>query len=334
MGVYKENKTFNFISAGNGLEDWIRSFALYVKATPEENVIIYPDSLATGSAGVFCIEDGLSYRIVDYRANSDCVFIREAADQFYLVIYFYQYSDCEKLSVTINNEVVIESEEKNYSTLLMTNSLLSQKLTIAKGTYVRGLTIELSEDWLMEKIARPHTVNYALFKEKDVFQSFLTPKAQKLLTEIFTKRADAAAPNLYTNNRVLRLLEAFLENILKNGISPNTLPASLKDVQNILKVESILLENYNSEFPSIGNLAREALMSQTKLKNVFKKAFGMGMYEYYQKNRMHKAKQLLDTGKYSVSEVGVLLGYQNLSNFSNSFKKEFHHLPKDCQKIG
>ncbi len=60
----------------------------------------------------------------------------------------------------------------------------------------------------------------------------------------------------------------------------------------------------------------------------------MGLYEYYQKNRMHKAKELLETTKYSVSDVGSLLGYQNLSNFSHAFKKEFGQLPKDFNKIG
>ena len=162
----------------------------------------------------------------------------------------------------------------------------------------------------------------------------MNPKSQKLLTEIFADNSDLATPELYINNRVLRLLEAFLENIHNNGISRNTFPASAKDVQNILKIESILLENYNSEFPSIQKLARLALMSATKLKIIFKKAFGMGMYEYYQKNRMHKAKELLCSGKHSVSEVGAMIGYQNLSNFSHAFKKEFDFLPKDFNKIG
>jgi hypothetical protein len=43
----------------------------------------------------------------------------------------------------------------------------------------------MTEDWLREKITHPDTANYALFKEKDVFQSFLNPKSQKLLDEIF-----------------------------------------------------------------------------------------------------------------------------------------------------
>jgi hypothetical protein len=61
--------------------------------------------------------------------------------------------------------------------------------------------------------------------------------------------------------------------------------------------------------------------------------FGMGMYEYYQKNRMHRAKDLILTRKHSVTAVGTMLGYQNLSNFSNAFKKEFNFLPSEVLSL-
>jgi AraC-like DNA-binding protein len=334
MSKIKSKNSVNFTAKDSGLQAWIRDFSQHLKANPDKNVVIYPTSFATGFAKVHLIEPGLTYRIVDYLLNTDFIFVREKAQEFYLIIYFYQYSNCAKLRVTVNNKVVIDSSENDYSSLLMTNSRVHQKLELKSGTYVKGLTIQLTEQWLLDKIARPDTANYALFKEKEVFQSFISPKAQKLLTEIFNRESNSPAPGLYLNNRVLRLLEGFLEHILKNGISAGTLPPSAKDVQNILKVESMLLENYNMDFPSIEKLARVALMSQTKLKNVFKKAFGVNMYQYYQKNRIHKAKEMLDTGRYTVSEVGGMIGYQNLSNFSSAFKKEFRCLPKDFRKIG
>jgi AraC-like DNA-binding protein len=70
-------------------------------------------------------------------------------------------------------------------------------------------------------------------------------------------------------------------------------------------------------------------MSVSKLKSTFKKVYGTGIYEYYQKNRMLKAKAMLLTGKYNVKEVGTQLGYTNLSNFSLAFKKEFGILPSE-----
>jgi AraC-like DNA-binding protein len=55
--------------------------------------------------------------------------------------------------------------------------------------------------------------------------------------------------------------------------------------------------------------------------------YGMGLYEYFQKNRMQKARSLLLAENISVKEVGVKVGYTNLSNFSLAFKKEFGVLP-------
>jgi AraC-like DNA-binding protein len=42
---------------------------------------------------------------------------------------------------------------------------------------------------------------------------------------------------------------------------------------------------------------------------------------------MGKARDLLLSGEFTVKEVGYKLGYQNLSNFANAFKKEFGVLP-------
>ena len=95
-------------------------------------------------------------------------------------------------------------------------------------------------------------------------------------------------------------------------------------------IETILTQSYEA-FPGIEKLSRISLMSESKLKKLFKQAFGMGLYEYYQKNRMHHAREQILSGKYSISEVGIKLGYQNLSNFSSAFRKEFQCLPSQIE---
>ncbi|MFN5133966.1 MAG: helix-turn-helix domain-containing protein [Chitinophagaceae bacterium] len=70
---------------------------------------------------------------------------------------------------------------------------------------------------------------------------------------------------------------------------------------------------------------------ESKLKSNFKQVYGTGIYEYYQKNRMRKARNMLITNNYTIKEVGLKLGYTNLSNFSLAFKKEFGVLPSQLQ---
>ena len=333
MHNIKEKKSINYVSRQAELQEWIHDFSQHLETHPEENknTIIYPKEFATGFAKVYTIEPGLTYRIVDYQLNTDFISTRKPSRRFFLIIYFYNYSNCSKLVFTINDQKIIDTDESNYSTIIMMNSYQNQSVEIKKGTYAQGLTIQVSEKWLRDKILHHKTFNYDFFKQKEIFQSFINPKSQKLLTEIFTENK-SFIPSLYMNNRVTRLLETFLDNFLKKG-DENNYPSSI-EAEKLLKVKSYLLENYDNGFPQIDYLARLALMSASKLKKDFKRFFNMGMYEYYQKNRMHIAKELLISGKYSISEVGNKVGYKNMSNFSSAFKKEFNHLPKDFKKIG
>jgi len=105
----------------------------------------------------------------------------------------------------------------------------------------------------------------------------------------------------------------------------------LKDdeISRLIKVESLLIKDYSGTPPTIAALSRVATMSATKLKKDFKAVYGLPIYEYYQKNRMMRAKALLTEGKYAVKEVGMRVGYTNLGHFAASFKKEFGVLPSE-----
>ena len=82
-----------------------------------------------------------------------------------------------------------------------------------------------------------------------------------------------------------------------------------------------------SNAPTITQLAKQAALSPSKLKKQFKDVFGLPIYEHFQKVRMTRARELLLEGGRSVKEVGMELGYSNLSNFSLAFRKVFDTLP-------
>ena len=92
-------------------------------------------------------------------------------------------------------------------------------------------------------------------------------------------------------------------------------------------VESLLVKDFSVDPPKIKDLSRISAMSPTKLKSDFKQLYGFPIYQYFQKNRMLKAKSLLVLGKYTIKEVGIKVGYSNLSHFATAFKKAFGYLP-------
>jgi AraC-like DNA-binding protein len=82
------------------------------------------------------------------------------------------------------------------------------------------------------------------------------------------------------------------------------------------------------EPPDIATQAREAGMSEPKLRKLFKQTFGKGVFEYYQAMRMQEAARLLKEKGLTVSEVGYRLGFTNLSHFSRVFEQHWGMKPK------
>lgn len=131
----------------------------------------------------------------------------------------------------------------------------------------------------------------------------------------------------------MSLYSTILEPVQSNDYCSSSTRITPEDMDTMMKIHQLLVTNYQQEFPSIQWLARNAFMSESKFKKLFKKVFGIGPFEYYQKNRMQKAKELIMEGRYSISQIGNMLGYQNLSNFSCSFKKEFAVLPSNILRM-
>ncbi|HEY1871358.1 MAG TPA: AraC family transcriptional regulator, partial [Chitinophagaceae bacterium] len=131
---------------------------------------------------------------------------------------------------------------------------------------------------------------------------------------------------------VLLLIEKTLNRFLLNEL-PESKTSRLKekDMDGLKEVEAILLETELEKFPSVTELSRIALMSSTKLKKRFKEVYGMKLYEFYNYNRLLKARQWIESGETTAKEASFRLGFSNLSNFSKAFKKEFGVLPNQIK---
>ena len=136
--------------------------------------------------------------------------------------------------------------------------------------------------------------------------------------------------NMVIQNRVMLLLERFFTRIYnKMNDMHFDVKLSNDDINSLKQVQGELVKDFSIEPPGIINLAKMAAMSPSKLKNSFKEIYGLPIYQYFQKHRMNKAKAMLLSRKYSVKEVGIEVGFSNLSNFAKAFKKSFDQLPSD-----
>jgi AraC-like DNA-binding protein len=151
-----------------------------------------------------------------------------------------------------------------------------------------------------------------------------------MLDDLWTDNIDQPLRLNYIQNRVLLLLEKYIVKLHNRRDVQGKKPKRNDDeTLRLMKVEALLVKNFSINPPTIEELARISAMSSTKLKKDFKALYGLPVYEYFQKNRMLKAKSLLVLGEYTIKEVGQMVGYSNLSHFANTFKKEFGFLPSE-----
>jgi YesN/AraC family two-component response regulator len=124
----------------------------------------------------------------------------------------------------------------------------------------------------------------------------------------------------FSDQRIMLLLEELL--ILLNRESKQSkLQANhtIKD-EKILSIISYINENYMNNI-TLPLLSDKFYISQSYLVHLFKDRTGFTIMEYLNKKRISTAQQMLSTNDYNISTVGELVGYNNLTSFSRTFKE-------------
>ena len=90
--------------------------------------------------------------------------------------------------------------------------------------------------------------------------------------------------------------------------------------------------NYYKENISVVHLASLCNISVVHLRNCFIKVFAISPVRYINSLKLTRAKELLESGLYTVGDVCFLSGYNDESYFSREFKKIFKLSPKEYVK--
>jgi AraC-like DNA-binding protein len=88
-----------------------------------------------------------------------------------------------------------------------------------------------------------------------------------------------------------------------------------------------ITKNLSKRPPSINKMAEMAGMSVTKFKVMFKETFGESPHQYILDKKLFLAKELLQTGQYSITEVSYKIGFNYPSGFTRVFKNKFQYPP-------
>jgi AraC family transcriptional regulator len=79
---------------------------------------------------------------------------------------------------------------------------------------------------------------------------------------------------------------------------------------------------------TVSRIAQAVYMSPHHFKRLFKESTGQSPYQYVVEARVRKAKELLTTGKFTISEAAFHVGFADQSHLTRHFKRVFGLPPK------
>lgn len=313
----------------------INDLAAAMGTSVKNNKLIFPHHVADGYLQCIELPNGLQAIISDYKLNDQYYLKREKIPKEYYVLRYEDIKIEEEMTLKIDGEV-LRTRNEHHAGIYLTSTLFDVSYLGRKGSSIKGINIIFSKEWLAEhlQITDPEEVltTYLNMKTGSYTIEPIDNEYRRYFNEILQSEEDNPLRIATIQNRIMLLIERFFARLYEKS---RTLMASPKiskhDVHQLMRVEALLTKDVYSRPPTIDQLALEAAMSSAKLKKLFKEVYGTSIYAYYQKQRLNVARDMLLSGDFTVKEVGLQVGYSNLSNFAAAFKKEFKILPSEIR---
>lgn len=137
---------------------------------------------------------------------------------------------------------------------------------------------------------------------------------------------------LINNSRFLR--KTFLQKVFGEDFLTKPMERAQQDTNLAFlnEVKLYIMENMDKEDLTVDDIASRMCMSRTTFYNKWKLLTGEAPKYLISRIRMEKARELLESGKFSVTMVAEMVGMRNLKNFRGRYKEYFGKTPKEFMK--
>ncbi|HEV2354101.1 MAG TPA: helix-turn-helix transcriptional regulator [Puia sp.] len=313
----------------DNFEKWLAGFATRLEATMHDRVLTIPSELGEGIMMARNVNPHFSYAIMNFRLTADLEMHRETGSKGFIISFNQVETHREPGAGPATDKKAFFRND-----IFLADAGESASLRLSAGTTVKRLLIFASHDLarqylpadLMEKLAA-----FARANGTTETPLLINLTHRTMLKELFEIRDGDPLSQIKRLSNVIHLIERSLHSFLRQEQA--TLPRAVKktDLESMQHIERILSSRLEG-FPSLESLAHEVFMSTSKLKNLFKQVYGHTLYDYYNKSRLQRARDLLANGQVSIKQAGSEIGFSNLSHFAKAFRKEFGILPRDMVK--
>ena len=318
----------------DGTADSFQDLAVSIDGKLEKEVLLIDKNEIRGAIKRTELENGLILVHWSLDIIKDYVFVNKCcrgSDRFYFLTYFFE-AQFELISSGEGKE--LKCKYYHPCTTLYSNTL-DMTYIYKGGRSIRCLCVIFSDAWLKEQALaeKDHGV-IGMIKDTFITQPeaahiFITSATEQILsiqlTKEFSENPSWFSLKAYSYN----LLNTFLNYILPAGGKASK-PKPYMEL--VIEVEKRIHASLTGTLPNTSQLASDFHISSSTLKRQFKLFYGKNIYAYYLEQKMQLAKEILEKGKSTVTDVANALGYENISHFSAVFKKHFNSSPNEISK--
>jgi len=254
--------------------------------------------------------------------------------------------DTTKVQSNSHQQLLIVEDNSDVVAYLKACYQNNFSIIIAKeGLEGYQMALEYIPDIIISDVMMPGMDGFELCKKlKDDFRTshipiiLLTAKADiPSRIEGLEQGADAYVVKPFNQQELLVRMQKLLElrrNLFKrysngNGSGFSSDPVILKEDKFFERLNESINRNLSDENYDIHQLCEDMAMSKSQLYRKFRALTNDSAARYIRRQRMKRAKELLQTTNMNITEVGYEVGMKSLSTFSQLFKDEFGESPRE-----
>lgn len=180
----------------------------------------------------------------------------------------------------------------------------------------------------------PDNLSAAIASSNIVFQSLIKhdPTVDHFVAQIFQGYEEQ---KLAYKDYCKALLTEFLIYLGRNyAVAMYSDSVNERRKRNLERMNQVLLyiEEHFAEDLSSKELARIMYLSKDRFDHLFRENVGVSPQQYINTTRLTKARELILTGDYTITEIARMVGFTDYNNFGRQFKRFFGCTPRELQK--
>ncbi|MEB3336207.1 MAG: AraC family transcriptional regulator [Leptolyngbyaceae bacterium] len=284
----------------------------------------YPEQLGKGYHRAIQLQSGLSLKISDYQVHKP--FIIQSPERAHPLEYsFWAVRESDSQPTAKDGEYFFSGSGyacENWCEYQSGQHYFEVSVHIEPELFQESVKVSSGEipSEFQKLIQKPD-------QERFVSSNPPTAAMQITLQQMLNCPHQGAIKRMYLEGKVWEMMALQLQAVNQHPNQSDWGQLKADDIDRLHYAKEILTKHVQNP-PSLKALARQAGLNEFILKQGFRQVFRTTVFGYLHQYRMEQAKQLLEEGNLSITQIAHTVGFANRGYFAASFNKKFGMNPK------